>query len=402
MNGARIVLILAGLVVLPACDAASVDAATSRAAQSAPRAAATAVAVAAPAHGASLVPPAGFLVAVGDRKPRKRPCPSAEASPFTGTLEFASKYEGSDKARDDLNKDAEKRYRSATAPITAFEKGVSYQVDEYMRSGNTEALGCALALMNSWAKSDALLGKASNHTGKSVRKWALGSVAAAYVRLKFSASQPLADKPELSRAVERWLSTVGDRVVDEWKDLPLSKVNNHEYWAAWAVMAVSVATDRRDLFDWSLGQFDVAMTQIDRDGYLPNELKRDTRALSYHNYSLPPLTMIAAFAKANGVEMRPESTAALDRLIARVMDGVADPHAFEEKTGKKQHVADLGEAGKFTWMEPYCWTFRCTAQMQERRDAMRPLKNYRLGGNVTDLFNPTEGRPSSSDKKRAS
>jgi len=382
------VLILAGLVGLPACDAASVDAASRP--------------VASRAAAGSLVPPSGFQVAVGDRKPRKRPCPGAEAQPFTGTLEFSSKYEGSDKARDDLNVAAEKRYRSATASITAFEKGVSRQVDEYMRSGSPEALACATTLLHGWATSGALLGKASNHTGKSVRKWALGSAAAAYMRLKFSASQPLADKPELSRVIERWLSNVGDRVVEEWKDLPLDKFNNHEYWAAWAVMAVSVATDRRDLFDWSLEQFDTAMTQIDRDGYLPNELKRDTRALSYHNYSLPPLTMIAAFAKANGVEIRPEATAALERLTARVMDGVADPHAFEEKTGKKQVVAGLDEAGKFTWMEPYCWTFRCTAQMQERRDAMRPLKNYRLGGNVTDLFNPTDARPTPSKAKRTS
>jgi poly(beta-D-mannuronate) lyase len=384
-------LLLSGLAGLSACDAAGVDTTAPRLALSTPVG----------ARSAGLVPPAGFQAAAGEAKRRKRPCPDAEARPYTQTLEFASKYEGSDKARDDLNQEAEKRYRGATAPITAFEKGVSQQVDEYVRSGNPEALACATGLMQQWAGARALLGDAGNHTGRSVRKWALGSVAAAYTRLKFSASQPLAQQPALRREIETWLSTVADRVVEEWKDLPLEKVNNHEYWAAWAVMAVAVATDRRDLFDWSLKQFDVAMTQIDRDGYLPNELKRDTRALSYHNYSLPPLTMIAAFAKANGVDVRPEARAALERLTARVMSGVDDPHAFEEKTGKKQVVADLHEAGKFTWMEPYCWTFRCNAQMQERRDSMRPFKNYRLGGNVTDLFNPGDGRSSSSDAKFA-
>lgn len=378
-------VLLASLMGLQVYDAAGVDS------FSAPR-----------GEGGGLVPPAGFQAAVGTEKPRKRPCPGGEARPFTGTLEFASKYEGSDKARDDLNQDAEKRYRDKTAPITAFEKGVSYQIDEYMRSGSPDALACATNLLQQWANSRALLGEASNHTGKSVRKWALGSVASAYVRLKFSASRPLANQPALSRDVEAWMSTVGDRVVQEWKDLPIDKVNNHEYWAAWAVMAVSVATNRRDLFDWSLKQFDTAMTQIDRDGYLPNELKRDTRALSYHNYSLPPLTMIAAFAKANNVPMRPEATAALERLTGRVMAGVDDPHAFEEKTGKKQVVADLTEAGKFTWMEPYCWTFHCTTQMQARRDAMRPFKNYRIGGNVTDLFNPGDDRSSSSEDKLTS
>ncbi|MCC2658185.1 MAG: algL [Panacagrimonas sp.] len=402
MSGFGAALLLAGLVGLPACDAASVDAGAMKAPAAATLRVATAMPVGARSGAGALVPPAGFVAAVGEGKARKRPCPAADARPYTETLEFASKYEGSDKARDDLNTESEKRYRTKTAPITAFEKGVSQQVDEYMRSGSPEALSCALGLLQQWAGAKALLGEASNHTGKSVRKWALGSVASSYVRLKFSTSQPLADKPELSRSVESWMSNVADRVVKEWKDLPLEKVNNHEYWAAWAVMAVAVATDRRDLFDWSLKQFDVAMTQIDVDGYLPNELKRDTRALSYHNYSLPPLTMIAAFAKANGVELRPEARAALERLTGRVMSGVADPHEFEEKTGKKQVVADLAQAGKFTWMEPYCWTVRCTSQMQERRDAMRPFKNYRLGGNLTDLFNPVAGKSSSSDDKRAS
>jgi poly(beta-D-mannuronate) lyase len=393
-------LLLAGLVGLQACDAASVDA--SNAVKSAAPSPIEHLVPVGTRSGSGLVPPAGFQAPVGDAKPRKRPCETGDARPYTDTLEFASKYEGSDKARDDLNEDAEKRYRTKTAPISAFEKGVSYQIDEYMRSGNPEALACATDLLTQWSSAKALLGEASNHTGKSVRKWALGSVASAYIRLKFSSSHPLADKAEFSRNVEAWMSTVADRVVVEWKDLPLEKVNNHEYWAAWAVMATAVATDRRDLFDFSMKQFDTAMTQIDRDGYLPNELKRDTRALSYHNYSLPPLTMIAVFAKANGVEARPETRAALERLTGRVMAGVDDPHSFEEKTGKKQVVAGLDEAGKFTWMEPYCWTFRCSTQMQEKRDSMRPLKNYRIGGNVTNLFNPGDGRSSSSDDKLAS
>jgi hypothetical protein len=33
---------------------------------------------------------------------------------------------------------------------------------------------------------------------------------------------------------------------------------------------------------------------------------------------------------------------------------------------------------------------------------MRPFKNYRLGGNLTDLFNPGVGKASSSDAKLAS
>mgnify|MGYP006179544725 CR=1 FL=1 len=96
--------------------------------------------------------------------------------------------------------------------------------------------------------------------------------------------------------------------------------------------------------------------------------------------------MIAAFAKANGAQPSAEQAAAMARLTERVLDGVANPKAFEKKTGKKQVVADMSERSKFAWLEPYCWTFSCGTAMQERLDAMRPLKSYRLGGNLTTLF----------------
>ncbi len=37
------------------------------------------------------------------------------------------------------------------------------------------------------------MSKDFNHTGKSMRKWALGSMASSYIRLKFSDSHPLAN-----------------------------------------------------------------------------------------------------------------------------------------------------------------------------------------------------------------
>ena len=42
---------------------------------------------------------------------------------------------------------------------------------------------------------------------------------------------------------------MADQVVSDWDSLPLEKTNNHSYWAAWSVMATSIATNRRDLFD---------------------------------------------------------------------------------------------------------------------------------------------------------
>lgn len=337
---------------------------------------------------AGLMPPPGFAAAAisSDKKPHA--CPT-DATPYTGVLDFPSKFEGSDKARDDLNPKAEKAFRAMSAPITALEKGFSRQVEDFLRSDNPDALACALGLLRQWSAAGALMGEASTHTGKSMRKWALGSVASSYLRLKFSASRPLERETETVRNVEAWLGRLSERVVAEWNDPSIEKNNNHKYWAAWSVMAASVALDRRDLFDWSIRQLEAATTQIDAQGYLPNELKRDTRALYYHNYALTPLAMIAAFAKANDASLSAPSREALARLAGRVMAGVDAPESFEDKTGKTQTMGDFSN-GKFAWMEPYCWTFACSAEQEQRLASMRPLHSFRLGGNLTRIFHPAD------------
>ncbi len=109
--------------------------------------------------------------------------------------------------------------------------------------------------------------------------------------------------------------------MSDWDNLPLEKTNNHSYWAAWSVMATSIATNRRDLFDWAVKEYKVGVNQVDDQGFLPNELKRQQRALSYHNYALPPLSMIASFALVNGVDLRQENNSALKRLGDKVLAG---------------------------------------------------------------------------------
>lgn len=336
-------------------------------------------------QGRALRPPPGFAATVGHAEKDVHECPT-QAQPYTGAMDFPSKFEGSDKARDDLNKKAEAEYRRRIEPISALERGLSQQVEDYLRSGKPESLRCSLDLLQRWAQAGALMGEATTHTGKSMRKWTLGSVSAAYLRLKFSVSAPLRDEAQRVQQIEAWLATLAGRVVEEWRDQPLEKMNNHEYWAAWAVAAAAVAVDRRDLFDWALGQFRIGANQVDALGFLPNELSRDTRALYYHNYALTPLSMIAAFARANDVAISDATREALARLAQRVLSGVDDPTAFRERTGKKQVIEDFSERSKFAWMEPYCWTFSCGEEVGKRLASLRPLKAYRLGGNLTELF----------------
>jgi poly(beta-D-mannuronate) lyase len=165
-----------------------------------------------------LVPPPGYFEPAGrSGKTKTSPyiCPEIP-EPYTATLDFPSKYEGSGKSRDTLNEQADAEYKAKTQPINDFEKGVAKIVGAYMETGRPDALACALQWYDKWADAKALLGDAPNHTGRSVRKWTLASASAAWVKLKFSSSKPLADHADEEKKVEDWLSQIGDKVKDEW------------------------------------------------------------------------------------------------------------------------------------------------------------------------------------------
>lgn len=319
---------------------------------------------------AQYVPPPGFIqtVATAPIKTAEFSCPPTP-EPFTGALRFRSKYEGSDAARATLNRDAERAYRDATKNVTATQRLVSKLVARYARTGDRRVAQCAIQVLNAWADAGALTSTQTNHTGKAVRKWALASFSSSWLQLKFAQTRPLNDDPQRAAQVERWLSQLGTLTLSDWEGLPLSRVNNHSYWAAWALIATAVVTGRDDLFTRSLTVFHTALRQVDARGFLPNELKRRQRALAYHNYALQPLVMIALFARANDAELSPTENAALRRLVQRVLGGLDDPAAFAAATGVKQDVSFMQNPGNLTWIKS-CHTLSfCAPQQGTKQDA---------------------------------
>ncbi|GFM83639.1 alginate lyase [Pseudomonas cichorii] len=341
----------------------------------------------------TLVPPQGYSAPIEKMKTGSHDftC-DAVPKPYTDKLVFRSKYEGSDKARATLNEESEEAFRDATKDITTLERGISKVVMQYMRDGRPEQLDCALNMLTTWAQADALESREFNHTGKSMRKWALGSMASSYLRLKFSESQPLANRQQQTQVIEAWFSKLADQVISDWSNLPMEKINNHSYWAAWSVMATAVATNRRDLFDWAVKEYKVAANQVDRDGFLPNEMKRRQRALAYHNYALPPLAMIASFAQANGLDLRNENNGALKRLGDRVLAGVKNPNDFASRGGEKQDMSELKKDPKFAWLEPFCSLYTCSPDVIEHKHEMQPFKTFRLGGDLTKVYDPSHDK----------
>src|ERR1043166_821979 len=84
-----------------------------------------------------LVPPPGYLEPAGRSGKSKGGayiCPEVP-TPYTDTLDFPSKYEGSGKSRDTLNEQSDAEYKAKTQPINDFEKGVAKIVGAYIDTG---------------------------------------------------------------------------------------------------------------------------------------------------------------------------------------------------------------------------------------------------------------------------
>ena len=344
--------------------------------------------VAASTHATTpLHPPAGFSQPpqVAATLKAKFTCPTAP-EPFTGPLDFRSKYEGSDSGRATLNPQADSAFREGTKQITLLEKRVVQETSRYEQGGDMRHVACVTAMLSDWAQADALTGNAVNHTGKSMRKWALASIASAWLQLQYAPTQPLASAPQQAKMIEQWIGKVADLTVQEWADLPLEKVNNHSYWAAWALMSSAVVTQRQDLFDHAMAIYRTAVSQVDNEGFLRNELRRKQRAFSYHNYAIQPLVAIALFARANGVDVTRRKDDGLHRLGMRIIDSLNNPQAYAERAGDPQDIDFIDKPGNLAWLEGWCNLYSCDSALHQRLEGLRPLQYTRLGGNVTRLY----------------
>jgi len=306
--------------------------------------------------------------------------------PSVGAMNFTSKYKGSDSARNELNEKAREAYLEASKTVRRLEKEVISSADDYQIDGDgPEARDCVLNNLNGWAQANALLPEDINQVGQAVRKWGLAAAANAYLRVKLI-SPPDSLDPKKTARIEAWFLQVAKGVRDYYSNRDPKKVNNHDYWAAWAVMVTAVATGNCDDWAWSLQKFDEAMAQITTDGYLPKELSRRDRALEYLNYAMQPLTMMAIFAEVNGVSVPEQDWMAFNKLAQNVVDGLEDPSKIEAITGYPQITKGLYTEWGLAWMRPWTKTWGSLEGMEGFLDEYGPMTSTRLGGDIEFLY----------------
>lgn len=309
----------------------------------------------------------------------KLSCMVDDVPPHTGALQFVSKYKGSGRGRDELNKAAHEKYKAATAAITKLEKTLSklsrwYVAERYARHSIAD---CYLEILNHWAESKALLHADANHTGASVRKWALATISANYLVVRPGIAQDDSRLP----VVTQWLTKLGQQVIREWSDRPTQKVNNHDFWAAWAMMATAVALDNKTFYAWSIFKYKEGVALVSSEGIIQKELSRRTRALAYHNYALSPLLFIAHFAHANGDDFLSAQDAGIRRLIHYVVSGLNDPDYVSEKLGYEQNLEGVYTPYGLAWIPLHNYYFD-EKDLGGLGTSTKRYASTRLGGDV--------------------
>jgi poly(beta-D-mannuronate) lyase len=279
--------------------------------------------------------------------------------------------------------DARKRAQNVEQlrPIREYLDGVTRLVDAAV-SGDRAAGSCAWTWLHAWADAGALDGKVNNQGGYE-REWTLGGLAIAFLKLRDTA---VGDPSARPAGVSVWLAKVARTVAPAY-DGPRASRNNHAYWTGLAVAASGIAANDRALFDWGVAKYRVGVDQVAPDGTLPLEMARGERALHYHLYALTPLVMLAELGRANGLDLYAADDGALQRLVKRLVAGIADPQSFAAPAGAKQDITPDGALSTpdIEWIEPYAvrYPFPAATALLKR---YRPFVDPRLGGNLTVLY----------------
>ncbi|MDD2341748.1 MAG: polysaccharide lyase [Tolumonas sp.] len=306
---------------------------------------------------------------------------------YQGGLEIPSKYVQSEKSKDVIDDDNEARYAALSAPMSDLQQLSAALTDKLFKGNGTEQdLQCLRQHWLAWAKAGALLQPTKSAVGKAIRKWTLGAIAANYLKIKLNLPEDDPTFPKVERqTLERWLGLVAGEVVKDYSHRKPEQINNHDYWAAWGVMTTAVVLNRADLFNWSGEIYLNAMAQVNADGELPNELKRRSRALSYHNFALQPLVLLAAFGEANGQPWLSADNAALQRLAALVIHNLDDSSVLAQAAEAKQVKESLREHGRLAWLAPYI-AISGNREWLPLLKSLSTLKMTRLGGDLSYLY----------------
>ena len=151
-------------------------------------------------------------------------------------------------------------------------------------------------------------------------------------------------------------------------------------------MNSAIILDNRQYYRWALDVYRHAMSQLNDKGLLPNELKRNSLALNYHNYALVPLVMLADLAYSNGDDFISSPSAPINQLVNNVTLGLVNHADFNKITDHprlpEQTTKRLHTSYSLAWIPVYL-KYHQNTPLIKLEQQYAPFKSARLGGNVS-------------------
>ncbi|MGF1911729.1 alginate lyase family protein [Vibrio kasasachensis] len=305
--------------------------------------------------------------------------------PFTKDLVFISKYSKSEKSKSTVVEKQAQEYIDSTKAINGFASYLAKLSDKLVKSPAPDDLTCYLSNMTNWAMNSSLSTGEVNYVGKAVKKWSLASIASSYLKVSLNYSNSIPDTTD--KQIKDWISTLAYQVKHDYSDRKPTQINNHDYWAAWAVIASAAVLHDSELYQWAEDVFVYASGQIDSEGFLPNELKRETRAAMYHNYAMQPLAMLGLFVFENNPDLYEQHRPKIELLTENLFRHALGEAIFEQKTGLVQADSDITIKGRTAWLTPYLtYSPSQEAQIKKVMSITSNFRSTRLGGDLEFLF----------------
>ena len=267
----------------------------------------------------------------------------------------------------------------ATRPYTAFEHRITAGMNQYIATSNHAEAQCALAQLDTWAQSNALLDYPPRSQSWYQVEWTLGSAA---ITTSVLVNDPTLDPAQLHRVIT-WLDAVSR------KDLTFERpedMNNHHYWRALAATATGVVASDDTLFHYGITTYKDAIAELDPAGAFPREMARHENAIHYQGFALTPLILIAEFASRQNIDLYAYQSHHRTIRDAILFYGraVADPTLVKPYTSDPQN--NDPHPNDFAAFNFYAARFPTETLPLSIADALQqPTTETRIGGNTTIL-----------------
>lgn len=307
------------------------------------------------------------------------------------SLDFASRYAEGDESRSELDSEAAAAAEDALRPVEDFVRDLTEAANEAADRRDATAAACVMSQLAEWARADAL-----SELGGGTAELTIGSRFAG-LSLVFLQVAPLVAGSEDTAEVRDWLDRrIADQIAFWETEAPDgARQGNLRAWAALAAAARAADRDGANAMRfgfWAGASASYVLCTADRDGSLPQEMRRGGRALQYQLHAIAPLTVTALLLDRAGMPVAGVCDAALDRAAGFALDDIRDEgRATQAITGQAQNFfdgSDQIEGFHLAWVTAFL-KLPGMQNAEKARDAVSGLgvlSYSKLGGNQMVLW----------------